>query len=141
MRRAGASCLRLWIGEWEVLGPKGKVAGRNVIEAVHGGCALSENWSSVNGGSGTSTNYFDPQKKLWVQNWIDANGSVIQLEGKFSAGSMKLSGRYIQADGTRSKMRGTWTLLDDGRVRQCFETSPKGKKWTPWFEGLYSRVN
>ena len=36
--------------------------------------------------------------------------------------------------------RGTWTLLEDGRVRQFFEQSAdQGKSWQAWFEGFYKR--
>ncbi len=39
-----------WIGIWDVTGPAGKFAGINRIEAVDGGCALAESWSSAGGG-------------------------------------------------------------------------------------------
>jgi hypothetical protein len=139
---ASEQCRRFdfWLGRWAVHVADGTVAGHNHIERAHAGCALLEHWASASGGSGTSTNYFDPEKQLWVQNWIDASGSVIQLEGDLVDGAMVLVGRYIQPDGTASKMRGTWTALDDGRVRQFFETSTDGgETWVTWFEGFYSR--
>lgn len=128
-----------WQGRWVVHSKQGKLAGHNFIERAHDGCALIEHWRSARGGSGTSTNYWDPAKQAWVQNWIDASGSVIQLEGDLREGSMVLEGRYVKPDGSELKMRGTWTPLDDGRVRQFFETSPDGDEWTPWFEGFYTR--
>ena len=54
---------------------------------------------------------------------------------------MILEGRYVLPGGKRLTMRGTWTLLEDGRVRQFFETSEDQETWTPWFEGFYSRVS
>jgi uncharacterized protein YciI len=130
-----------WLGQWMVTTGDGTLAGHNRIERAHGGCAVLEHWKSANGGSGTSTNYYDPGKKLWVQNWVDASGSIIQLEGGLSDGSMVLEGRYVKADGTHLRMRGTWTPLEDGRVRQFFETQAKGESWTPWFEGFYVKQN
>ena len=36
-------------------------------------------------------------------------------------------------------LRGEWTKLPDGRVRQHFtESSDDGKTWTEWFDGYYS---
>ena len=128
-----------WMGNWEVAIADGTVAGHNRIERAHAGCALIEHWRSVRGNSGTSINYYDPSKGKWVQNWIDASGSVIQLEGGVREGSMVLEGRYAVPDGSEQMMRGTWTLLDDGRVRQFFEVSVDGESWTPWFEGFYRR--
>jgi hypothetical protein len=130
-----------WRGEWEVHTGDGKRAGHNRIEAAHGGCALIEHWESARGGSGTSTNYYDPAKRKWVQNWVDANGSVIQLEGGPRDGAIWLEGRYVTPDGTERKMRGIWTPLEDGRVRQRFETSTEGGGWKLWFEGFYRRVD
>jgi hypothetical protein len=130
-----------WVGSWSVRGPKGKLAGRNRIEKRHRGCALVENWTSVRGGTGMSTNYWDPGKKKWVQNWVDGTGGIIQLEGGLEGKAMKLDGRYVKANGTVTRLRGTWTPLADGRVRQLFEESKDGgKSWTIWFDGYYTRV-
>ena len=128
-----------WAGRWEVKIADGRVAGHNHIEIAHGGCALIEHWEAVDGGGGTSTNYFDPDKSKWVQNWVDSRGSVIQLEGGLVEGSMRLEGRWVPPEGAVQKMRGIWTPLEDGRVRQYFETSDDGETWSPWFEGFYSR--
>jgi hypothetical protein len=128
-----------WLGRWVVHTEDGKLAGHNHIERAHAGCAVLEHWRSAKGGGGTSTNYYDPEKKKWVQNWIDARGSVIQLEGDLRGDEMVLEGRYVKADGTVEKMRGVWTPLDDGRVRQRFETSRDGESWQLWFEGFYTR--
>ena len=129
-----------WRGQWVVESKDGQFAGFNEIEVAHGGCALIEHWRSANGGSGTSTNQYLPATGKWVQHWVDASGSSIDLEGGLVDGSMVLEGSYRTPDGKSQRMRGTWTQLEDGRVRQFFETSPKGKTWTPWFEGFYRRV-
>lgn len=128
-----------WIGDWQVENADGTHAGHNRIQQIHGGCALLEQWTSASGGGGTSTNYYDPGEGRWVQNWVDARGGVIELSGDLRDGSMVLEGRYAAPSGTTLKMRGTWTPLDDGRVRQFFETSPDGETWSPWFEGYYGR--
>ena len=50
-----------FIGHWRAATPDGMVAGTNHIEAVLGGAALIERWTSVNGYEGTSLNRLDPR--------------------------------------------------------------------------------
>ncbi len=55
---------------------------------------------------------------------------------------MVLRGKiYYINQSLEADFRGTWTPLEDGRVRQFFEQSVDGgENWSPWFEGFYSRV-
>jgi hypothetical protein len=101
-----------WVGEWDVRGVAGKLAGSNVISKSHNGCVLIENWTSASGGTGMSINYFDHAEEEWVQVWNS---------------------------GTQP-FRGLWTALPDGRVRQFFEISAdEGETWVTWFDGYYTR--
>ena len=130
-----------WIGHWEVTTPQGQVAGTNTIEKQEQGCMLLESWTSSNGGTGTSINYFDPAKGKWVQVWVAAAGYSIWLEGGLEDGAMHLVGQIVGLDGSSGPLRGTWTPLEDGRVRQFFEQSTDGETWTPWFDGYYKRTD
>jgi hypothetical protein len=47
-----------WIGRWQV-SQAGKPAGNNHIEKILDGCALLENWTGAQGGTGKSLNFFD----------------------------------------------------------------------------------
>ena len=47
-----------WAGHWRVT-ENGKPAGENRIEPILDGCALLENWTGAQGGSGKSLNFFD----------------------------------------------------------------------------------
>lgn len=130
-----------WIGEWDVHLANGTLAGSNVIKAVERGCALTEHWTSVNGGTGMSINYLDKASGEWVQVWNSESGSQIVIRGGMTDDGMALEGyiHYI-SNGTTAAFRGLWTPLADGRVRQFFEQSNDGgETWAPWFEGLYSR--
>ncbi len=131
-----------WIGTWDVHMADGRKAGVNVIAKEQGGCVLVETWASVRGGTGTSMNYYDPAGGQWVQNWIGADGSLIDIRGGLQDdGAMLLTGfiQYYGRDGRRD-FRGRWTLLDDGRVKQHFEESADGgDTWTEWFIGYYTR--
>lgn len=131
-----------WLGSWNVTNPKGEVVGTNRIEKAERGCALLEHWSSAKGGTGTSITYYDPARKVWLQTWVDGTGSVINLEGGLEEGAMRLGGTYTKLDGTSTLLRGAWTPLAGGKVRQLFEESKDGGlSWEPWFDGTYQRAD
>jgi len=130
-----------WIGEWDVHLANGTPAGSNIIKEVERGCALTEHWTSANGGTGMSINYLDKASNEWVQVWNAEGGSQIIVRGGLTDDGMALAG-YIHyvGNGTTAPFRGLWTPLPDGRVRQYFEQSnDDGKTWVPWFEGFYTR--
>lgn len=130
-----------WIGQWEVRDGKGTLAGNNVITAVQKGCALREQWTSSSGGGGESLNYYNPGSGQWRQLWLDAGYSIIDIAGGLDdTGSMVLEGRIYYLDsGKDHPFRGTWTPLEDGRVRQFFQQQDGEGAWQTWFEGFYSR--
>jgi len=131
-----------WLGQWQVKLADGTVAGENTITRDLKGCVLVEQWHGVRGGSGISLNYFDQIKQKWVQVWTGSEGSQIQIEGGLQAGSMVLEGKLatLGQEGS-ADFRGTWTPLDDGRVRQYFEQFDNSKEqWVPWFEGYYEKI-
>lgn len=130
-----------WVGDWDVHGPAGALAGSNSIRRAERGCVLVENWTSVSGVTGMSINYLDKSTGEWVQVWHSEGGSQIHIRGGMTEEGMLLVGQihYVASD-TTMPFRGLWTPLEDGRVRQYFEqSSDGGKTWTPWFEGFYSR--
>jgi hypothetical protein len=129
-----------WIGTWDVFLASGPQAGTNRITRSENGCLLLEQWASVQGGTGSSMNYVDPTDGRWRQVWVDGGGHVLYLAGGLANGAMRLSGELIDAAGKRSRLRGTWTPLEDGRVRQFFEQSlDEGVTWAPWFDGYYQK--
>lgn len=130
-----------WIGEWEVHLANGTRAGSNVIKSIERGCALSEHWTNVSGGTGMSINYLDQASDEWVQVWNAEGGSQIIVRGGLTDEGMAMEG-YISdvASGSTAPFRALWTPLPDGRVRQYFEQSNDGgATWVPWFEGFYTR--
>ena len=135
-----------WLGEWEVTGAKGNVAGHSRIESLLGGCAIAEHWSSATGGGandGKSYNLYNADLKQWEQFWVDASGSRLHLRGGLVDGNMVLEGRQDLADpstGVHRRERITWTPNADGSVRQLWQASvDEGKTWTTAFDGLYRR--
>jgi hypothetical protein len=128
-----------WIGNWEV-SAQGKPAGTNSIHAVHGGCALQENWQGAGAGgiSGSSFNIFDRSTGKWHQTWVDASGTLLLLDGSLVDGVMVLEGSRPTASGGTAQHRISWTPNEDGSVRQLWEASNDGGgSWNVLFDGLY----
>lgn len=129
-----------WIGEWEVYDASGKRAGRNAITSEEDGCVLIERWQSATGGTGVSMNHYDPMAAQWKQHWVGL-GLILEMSGGLNDGSMRMEGplQYVAANRV-TLLRGVWTPLPDGRVRQHFlESSDDGKTWNEWFDGYYSK--
>jgi len=132
-----------WLGEWEVTGAKGNKAGTNHIQAIHGGCALREEWTGTTGFTGTSLNAFDASSGRWHQTWVGSDGLVLMLDGGLRDGAMELTGTTRGVDGTVTRHRIRWTPLGGtpATVRQLWETSgDEGKTWAVAFDGTYRRV-
>lgn len=119
---------------------QGQQVGTNRIEQHLNGCLMLENWTGGSGGAGKSMNYYDPSDDHWKQVWVDASGGNITFTGTFRDGAMHFEGVSVQADGSTSMMKMTFTPLEDGRVRQYIEESKDdGATWNVWFDGYYSK--
>ncbi|GHF27279.1 hypothetical protein GCM10017044_22910 [Kordiimonas sediminis] len=131
-----------WLGDWEVTDAStGKVAGENTIVSIENNCALLETWTSATGGTGRSLNFYNPESGKWRQLWISAGAYSIDFDGGLKDGSMVLEGTiwYYQNNQTE-QFRGTWTLLEDGSVRQFMEQyNRQTNMWDVWFNGIYKR--
>jgi hypothetical protein len=124
-----------WIGEWEVTLPDGRVAGHNRITPILSGCALREEWTGAKGNQGTSLNAWDPDARRWRQTWVDQSGTVLLLAGAFEGGKM-----VLQSGDGASRQRITWTPMDNGRVRQLWDSSADGgRTWKVEFDGTYKK--
>ncbi|MDH3647340.1 MAG: hypothetical protein OER80_11255 [Gammaproteobacteria bacterium] len=132
-----------WLGTWDVYTGNAQKAGTNNISRAENGCVLVELWTGTSGVTGRSLNYYDPNKDKWRQHWVSATGLLIDIEGNLVDGSMVLEGKVFYPNtGLVADFRGTWTLLDDGRVRQFFEQhDAETGAWNSWFEGFYERIS
>lgn len=129
-----------WLGEWDVHGPNGQVAGRNVITPIAGNCGLHENWTGAGGGSGQSVNTYHRTDGRWHQVWVGNGGGLLHIIGGLQDGKMVLEGTTQGPNGQTTHHRVTWTPLDDGRVRQFWQSSTDGgTTWNVAFDGYYSR--
>lgn len=128
-----------WVGTWDVYNPDGKLVGHSVVKKLHQGHVIEENWISAKGTTGMSLNFWDPERKKWRQTWVDQFGQVVEYEGAFEDGAMRLEGWRIKPNGTRILQRATFTPQEEGTVRQFIEeSSDGGKTWTTYFDGLYA---
>ncbi|MDP7019368.1 MAG: hypothetical protein QGG36_26460, partial [Pirellulaceae bacterium] len=127
-----------WVGSWKVIGRDGQPVGSNVITKDEKGFLLTEKWTNAGGGTGTSINYYDPNDKKWKQTWVDAGGNVVQYEGGFEDGKMRLEGHLTRPNRDMVKSRVTYSLNDDATIRQFIEHSKDGgKTWRVYFDGRY----
>lgn len=129
-----------WLGEWEVRGAAGKLAGMNRVTRAFGGCALHEQYDTGRGYSGGSFNIYDAGRKKWHQSWVDSSGTLLQLDGGLVDGKMVLEGETTAANGARTRHRITWTPNSDGSVRQLWESTNPAGEWAVAFDGKYTKL-
>ena len=129
-----------WIGDWDVHQADGKLAGRNTITRVYGGCVLEERYQGARGYAGGSFNVYDASRDRWHQTWVDNSGLLLELDGQFQNGRMVLKGETRDSTGAVLVQRITWEPVQGGKVRQHWEQSADaGGSWTTLFDGIYTR--
>lgn len=128
-----------WIGEWDVRGADGKLAGANSIKREINGCVLHERYRTERGYTGESFNIYDAPRNVWHQTWVDSAGLLLLLEGGMRDGRMVLEGQTTGADRKVTRHRITWTPNPDGSVRQLWESTGPDGAWTVAFDGKYTR--
>lgn len=131
--------LDFWLGEWEVSNrADGRVVGHNRIEALEGGCLLVESYTTDRGYAGKSMSFYDKVLGQWRQLWVDNSGTIMEFQGNFRDGSMRFEGEQKSRDGSRARLKMTFTPEAEGTVRQLIEQSGDGgKTWTVSFDGRY----
>ncbi|HEY5775110.1 MAG TPA: hypothetical protein VIS57_03410, partial [Xanthomonadales bacterium] len=113
-----------WLGEWNVYSNDDarQLQGANSITTHHKNCLIMENWTNLQGGTGSSMNYYDVVEDQWRQLWVADGYSIDYTGGLDASGSMVLNGKINYYNtGKSHAFRGTWTPAEDGSVRQLFE--------------------
>ncbi len=129
-----------WTGDWDVFNLEGKKAGENSITIEEYGCLLVERWTGADGTSGQSYNFYDPGMKKFRQVWVSIGATIDYAGGLNEDGEMVLEGDIVYHNGNTSPFMGTWTLQEDGSVRQYFQQyNAKTEKWDDWFTGIYRK--
>ena len=128
-----------WLGSWEVykLGTD-TLVGHSKIESIIDGLGLLENYTVVKGKyQGKSLNKYNPARECWEQYWIDNSGLTLFLSGVLTDGKMVLDD-LEHGDKTAGLNRITWEKMENGSVRQTWNTSKdKGLNWSVAFDGEY----
>lgn len=128
-----------WLGDWDVFRPDGTPAGRSHVEKILGGCVVFENWTSASAAyAGKSFNTYDAVTGRWNQHWVDTDGNAIRFSGRRTDNVMSLAGTHATGRGTLH-YRMSFTLNDDGTIRQLWRQSVDKRKWEVLFDGLYRR--
>lgn len=127
-----------WLGRWDVAHASGTSSSE--ITSAQGGCAIIENYAS-GAFTGMSINFYDAQTERWHQAWMSNAGGAVHLQGGLNEeGAMVMT----DADLLVSEMSGsinrvTWSVFDNGDVRQFWESSSDGgETWSVVFDGRYS---
>lgn len=132
-----------WVGEWEVHSQSGQFQGTNVITRQEQGCLLVESWTSAQGGTGQSYNFYHPAQDAWHQLWV-SSGAIIDYAGNVNdTGAMLLEGTITyRADGRQARFMGRWSPGENGTVLQeLSEWDDEKAHWRPWFTGIYTPAN
>ena len=121
-----------WLGEWAVTVPsRDDWQADSTITSANNGCSIHESYRTPSGYTGKSINFYDAAADKWHQTWIDNQGGALYLNGGSKDGKMVLA---------NANSRITWSVEEDGRVRQLWEsTSDEGKTWNVAFDGYYQR--
>ena len=130
-----------WVGEWDVYqaGSDAKIADSRIVR-THGGCAVIESWMPLNGQSGTSLNHFDMTTMKWHQKWVGTGPHAVEFTGGMTEQGLVLVGlwRDILGPGRNAEVRMTYSLNEDGSVRQFGEASSDyGLSWQTSFDLIY----
>jgi hypothetical protein len=106
-----------WLGEWRCTWEGG--AGANTIALICEGAVVHESFRSEDAELvGTSISVYDAAAGVWVQTWMDNQGSWFHLTGRFADGVMDLYTTTPDADGFRKRMRFSG-ISDDAWARSA----------------------
>ena len=152
---AGVACtgdlyaaLDFWTGDW-VVESNGVRQGTNRITRILDGCAVREEWTDTQGGTGESLFYVAPNGE-WRQVWVTENATqlggvkekrwVALDDGEAEPGAVRFQGALPLPAGGTLLDRTTLTPRADGTVRQHIEISRDGgTTWQTTFDAVYRR--
>lgn len=129
-----------WVGNWQVTDTAGNVLGTNLVEKHYDKCIVQENWKSTKVNRGTSFNHYQPIDSTWNQLWLDNQGSILNLKGKWNGNAMVLRSELQQAkSGNTYYNQISWTPKPNGTVVQLWVIfDEKGNKLRELFRGIYT---
>ena len=118
-------------------------AGLLQIEAILGGCAISENFTADGPGvpwAGKSYSVWQPALAKWRQTWVDDQGGYLAFTGGVEDGVMALYGEPRQKDGKEIRMRMVFLDVTPTSMRWEWQrTVDGGATWEPQMVIDYAR--
>ena len=100
----GSRDFDFWVGTWDCSWEGG--AARNVVDWACDGRVLRERFDgAAHGLVGTSISVYDRSAHLWVQTWMDSDGSWFHLTGGMRDGALELLTTTCDGEGYRKRMR------------------------------------
>lgn len=137
--------LDFWLGHWDVY-VGDTLLGRDDVQKILNGCAITESWTPARGQSGFRLFYLRADTPRWRQVWVTgsalARGGVKEKElvTRFPDGGVRFQGTIHPASGAAYLDRTTLTPLPGGRVHQVIEVSTDvGRAWQVTFDAIYVR--
>jgi hypothetical protein len=133
--------LDFWLGDWDVYVGK-QLVGRDRVERLVRGCAVSERWRDAQGGEGVSLFAYDARKDLWTQTWVTDDSSApggikFKLLLAHAPGRTTFQGEIEGKSGAVYFDRTILTALPGGRVHQEIQVSRNGVDWRTGFDAVY----
>jgi tetratricopeptide (TPR) repeat protein len=121
-----------WIGDWDCFPTGSKLlTGHSHVESMAGGCAVLENFTSLQQYTGKSFNYYDPAKGKWEQHWVGSGGPVDRstyVDGEYKDGAMHFISESTNAQGQKILSNFKFYNIDKDTIRQYLELSTDGGK-------------
>lgn len=136
-----ARSLDFWLGDWDVYVGR-ELAGRDIVERVVGGCAVTELWHDTAGGEGMSLFAYDARKDLWTQTWVTNDSSMpggikFKVLRAHAPQTTTFQGEIESKSGVVYYDRTILTAVPGGRVRQQIQVSRDGVDWKTGFDAIY----
>jgi hypothetical protein len=143
--------LDFWIGDWDVVIRSRKAPGSDEwseqkgtqrIEAILGGCAISESFAAVGAPApwaGRSYSMWQPALGKWRQTWVDDQGSYLAFTGGLEGGTMALYGEPTEKQGKKVRMRMVFLDVRPGSMRWEWQKTTDEKTWTAMMVIQYRR--
>jgi tetratricopeptide (TPR) repeat protein len=133
-----------WIGDWNVYRTGTRfLSGYSHVESMAGGCAVLENYTSIQAYSGKSFNFYDTITKKWEQDWIGSGGPVDRqrfYNGEFKNGAMRFTYTSTNAAGEKIKGNFIFYFISQDSVRQYQDvTDDSGKTISVTYDLTYLR--
>jgi tetratricopeptide (TPR) repeat protein len=133
-----------WIGDWTCYRNGTEIlAGYSHIESMAGGCAILENYISIQAYTGKSFNYYDTVTNKWRQDWIGSGGPSDRQhydQGEFSDGAMHFTYETTNPAGEKIKGNFIFYFISQDSVRQYQNViDANGKTQSVTYDLMYIR--